>query len=199
MVDSSWFASSSEDSTARVWTREGEARYVLQGHSGGVQQIALSHDKNYIATGGADSTLRVWGREGRSIQEYMTNGMVQDLAFSPNGRNMLLITQSEEQPIGIWSVQGGVQRQWGYGPEEITSASYSADGNLGLFASWDNQVYITDFSGYPIQTLSHPTYVSEAQFIAKPGWGLSLCDGKAFIWKRIRRPLEHMIRAEATR
>ena len=196
--DSSWFASGSEDSTAIIWNHEGVILHRL-GHRGPVRSVDISGQRPFIVTGGTDSTLRIWGKNGDLFRSVGVNGIVQDLAFSPNGRNMMVITQSEELPISVWTSRGKLEQQWRYDPQEISAADYSANGNLGAFASWNTQVYVTDFSDNPIQLLSHSSPVTDVLFVRQADWIMSLSNQKVFVWKRIRKPLEEFLVSSQSR
>lgn len=57
--DEQWVASSSGDSTARLWAASGEAKYVLRGHRAPVTSVSFSPD-NILMTTSLDSTVRLW-------------------------------------------------------------------------------------------------------------------------------------------
>jgi WD40 repeat protein len=54
-------ASGGDDGTVRLWDGETGRLYgILEGHTGGVQAVALSSAATVLASGGLDGTIRLW-------------------------------------------------------------------------------------------------------------------------------------------
>lgn len=59
-------ATASDDGTARLWdAATGAIRFVLQGHTAGVLDVAFRPDGLQLATAGVDGALRLWNLKNR--------------------------------------------------------------------------------------------------------------------------------------
>ena len=86
--DGNTLASSSLDSTVRVWSvREQRELSVLVGHEGAVDAVAFSPDGRTLASAGQDGTVRLWDIESKQVIVVLRRhtGRVYSLAFSPDG------------------------------------------------------------------------------------------------------------------
>jgi WD40 repeat protein len=73
----------------KVWELEsGRLLRSLEGHTGGVNAVAVSPDGRFIVSGSEDRTVKVWelesGRLLRSLEGH--TGGVRAVAVSPDGR-----------------------------------------------------------------------------------------------------------------
>jgi WD domain, G-beta repeat len=63
-LDNRWFATGSEDGTARLWDLTGakptSPPVVLRGHTGALHALAISSDNHWLVTGSRDKTARLW-------------------------------------------------------------------------------------------------------------------------------------------
>jgi WD40 repeat protein/class 3 adenylate cyclase len=87
--DNDRVVSASGDGTAKVWSLETlEELMTLRGHTGPVNNVAMSPDGTRIATAGFDGTAKLWDAE--TGDELMTlfghDRIVHTVAFSPDGR-----------------------------------------------------------------------------------------------------------------
>ena len=93
--DGRWFATGSDDNTARLWptgiVAPAAHPVVLHGHEKPVTALAFSPDGRWLATGSKDQTIRLWDLR---LADPSAKGIVLDgqhadvyaLAFSPDGR-----------------------------------------------------------------------------------------------------------------
>lgn len=78
-----------------IFTREGERRGVLRGHSQQVHSIVFSHDGEQILTASKDHTARLWKVDGSLINIFRGHtAAVKSAVFSYDGRYIL--TASED-------------------------------------------------------------------------------------------------------
>ncbi len=62
--DGKYLASSSKDTTLRLWSVESKKQLsMLQGHSSTVYSIAFSPDSKYLVSGSEDKTVKLWNVE----------------------------------------------------------------------------------------------------------------------------------------
>ena len=107
--DSSRLASSSGDSTVKLWDVATGARHS---HSKVMQarlSVAFSPDGSRLATAGSDRTVRVWdaatGQETLAFTRHA--GVFTHLAFSPDGRRLACTggIPGESGEVTIWDAR----------------------------------------------------------------------------------------------
>ncbi len=82
----------------------GELRHgemlTLHGHSGPVRSAAFSPNGMFAATGGDDTSLRLWDiAAGRELRQFPgADGAVLAVAFSPDERSLLALTEQGGEP-----------------------------------------------------------------------------------------------------
>jgi WD40 repeat protein len=101
--DGRWFATASQDFTAKLWelpTRRELA--TLTGHGDEVWTVALSPDATVAVTGSSDHTVRLWSvPDGRPLAVLTGHKEgVFRAAFSPDGRT--LATASDDDTVRLW-------------------------------------------------------------------------------------------------
>ncbi len=105
-----WIATGGTDRRARVWNADtGELRASLGGHDGVIVGAAWAPDSARLATSGEDGTARVWevadggGTQVARLSARATQGVVSDVAFSPDGQ-LLLTGDGGIRAAKIWDV-----------------------------------------------------------------------------------------------
>ena len=150
------------DKTIRIWDAEtGALQQTLQGHTGWVRSVALSHDGRRLVSGSDDETIRIWDAETGVLQQTLQGhtGWVTSVAFSHDGRR--LVSGSDDETIRIWDAETGALQQtlqghtgWvGNTPRQL---SFSLDDshlvtNLG-------SITLSQFPLLPTQTFSWSAY-----------------------------------------
>lgn len=81
-------ASSSADSSVRLWTPDGTLVRTLEGHTSEIDSIAFSPDGAILASGSKDKTLKLWNvQTGKLLQTVAgAQNRLESLAFSPDGK-----------------------------------------------------------------------------------------------------------------
>src|SRR5207247_1162739 len=174
---------------------------IQQGHSRGVDSVALSPDGRSVLTGSDDDTARLWdmatGREIRRFEGH--SGLVYSVAFSPDGRSVL--TGSEDKTARLWDVPaesiwhssaaqlhvatGREIRRFEGHSEQVRSVAFSPDGRAVLTGSRDQTARISEVTtgGGIGRFEGHSGHVSSVAF--SPGGRSVLTgsrDGKARLW-----------------
>jgi nucleoside phosphorylase len=161
-------ATSSEDSTARLWdTRTGTPIRTLAGHAGAVNSVRFSPDGTFLATASEDRTARLW-RVADGAHSCIMSGhdaAVWKVAFSPDGA--LLATASNDHTARLWQVATGNLARTCTGHDgPVLGIAFSPDGGLLATASEDRTARLWRTStGSAIATLAgHEGRVWQAVF-----------------------------------
>lgn len=108
--DGALLATGSDDTTIRLWTREGEEHDILVGHEAAVLTVAWGKDATLLASGSQDKTVRIWtscdGELHRTLKGH--TDWVRCVAWSPDGQ--LVASGSDDQTIRIWNCDGEPQQ-----------------------------------------------------------------------------------------
>ncbi|KAJ5392490.1 hypothetical protein N7509_007980 [Penicillium cosmopolitanum] len=166
--DGRLLASSSHDSTVRLWDpTTGALTQKLEGHSGSVLSVAFSFDGRMLASGSDDKTVRIWDPlTGAPVQTPKYHPMwVLSVTFSPDGR--LLASGSLDKIVRLWDPATGALTQTLEGHlGSVAALAFSSDGRLLASGSDDKTVRIWDpLTGALIQNLDgHPKWVWSVAF-----------------------------------
>jgi guanine nucleotide-binding protein subunit beta-2-like 1 protein len=108
------FVSASRDNSLLVWTgavsTEGtvsaEPTKRLEGHSGFVQDIALSSDAQYAVSASWDTTLRLWNlKTGNCVHKFIGHSKdALSVAFSPDNRQ--IVSGGRDNKLKMWNTLG---------------------------------------------------------------------------------------------
>jgi WD40 repeat protein len=104
--DGKQFATGSDTGRLRLWDAASwQPTDVLQAAGESVEKLAYSPDRSLLAAGFADGTVRVWGVANRQIfRNWKVDGILTDLAFSPDGTQVAVSAQSN---AAIFTVKSG--------------------------------------------------------------------------------------------
>lgn len=132
-------ASSSEDSTIKIWDFEtGEYERPLKGHTDAVQDIAFDSSGKLLASCSADLTIKIW--EFVQTFECMKtlkghDHNISSVAFLPSGDHLL--SASRDHLVKMWEVATGYcVRTFAGHNEWVRMVRVHHDGNV--FASCSN-------------------------------------------------------------
>jgi WD40 repeat protein len=101
-LDGTRLASSSDDTTVKIWdVVSGREMLTLQGHTGSVQSVAFSPDGSRLVSASDEFTMKVWdaatGQEIRTIKGH--DGSVWSVAFNPDGTRL---ASTGEDGAKVW-------------------------------------------------------------------------------------------------
>lgn len=129
----------------------GDELLHLSAHSAAVTSVAISADGRQILTGGKEGTAKLWDTwAGLALREITELGTVESVAFSPDGRSLLLGVLNE---VAVWNRASGAKV--GVVSDEGGSAAYSPDGLRIVTASIGETFAIRDArTGARVRTLA---------------------------------------------
>ncbi|WP_439124123.1 c-type cytochrome [Marivita sp.] len=95
--------SAGDDFTLRVWSPDGIAQAVWEGHKGKVVSLALSPDGGLVASASWDGSIGLWPIDG-SQPRFLTghSGPVNDVAFTQKDTG--LYSASADGSIRLWDI-----------------------------------------------------------------------------------------------
>lgn len=175
----------------------------LEGHSGFVQDVALSNNAEFALTASWDKALRLWNlKTGDCITKFL--GHTKDaltVAFSPDNRQ--IVSGGRDSKLKIWNVKGDcmftIERDSHADWISCVRFSPSLTSPVIVSGGWDSMVKVWSLSEFRcIQTLrGHKGYVTSVT-VSPDG---SLCasagkDCKAKLWDLNRG--EHLYELECT-
>jgi len=145
-VDGSLLASTPDRYAIRVWDLEDSIWLytIYTSFTGAVNKITFSPTQLNLAAGQYDGGIRIWEMEsGELIQAMDSDGVIESLAYTPDGRLLASGNSFENGHIRLWDVQTGEQLRELVGHENgVTSMAFSPDGYLLVSGSYDGVVHV---------------------------------------------------------
>lgn len=153
--DGRWLAAGANDGTVRVWQiATGTELRRLAGHTAYVTTIAFSNDNRLLASGSRSGEVKIWDvSDGKQVfSSTNAGGGINAVAFSPDAKS--LASAGMEPALVLWDLESK-REQTLIGPgTELTSVSFSSDGQLLAAGGRDKTVNIRDAkNGGPIKTI----------------------------------------------
>ncbi|NMG21619.1 eIF2A-related protein, partial [Brasilonema bromeliae] len=154
--DGNIIASTSDDSSVKLWSKDGILLRTIKGHKTTVYKVAISPDGQTLASASADKTIKLWKRDGTLITTLKGHeGGVLNVAFSPDGNT--IASASDDSSIKLWRVSGKVSALLttlkGHGTS-VQAVAFSPDGSTIASASGDSTVKLWNKDGTLLTTLA---------------------------------------------
>lgn len=145
--DGNAIVTSSGDSTARLWTSDGQLVKELRGHTRPLALAIFSPDGKFVVTASADNTVRVWDSlDGKLVTEFRGHSQaVNDVAFSADGQ--FIITADDDQTARLWPFHPGEAgtnstiESWEHSAA-VTSIACSPNGSEVAATTRDGKLWI---------------------------------------------------------
>ena len=157
--DGQYLATSSVDSTVKLWHVPDGALVRTLRHPGAVASIDISRDGGWLASGGYDGTVRLWHlSDGTLTRTFAGHGAtVWTVKFSPDGER--LASGGEDRNLRLWRVSDGAPLRTLSGHSlNVWSVAWSVDGKHVASGSFDRTVKIWNTgSGALVRTFSGHT------------------------------------------
>jgi WD40 repeat protein len=176
--DGQVLATSSVDSTVKLWrVADGKLLLTLQ-HPAGVTSIAFSPDGQQLVSGSYDSKVRVWRLSDAALSHTLSGhvGTVWSVAFSPDGTR--IASSGEDRTVKLWRAGDGALTNTLRGHTlNVWSIAFSPDGLLLGSGSFDKTIKLWRVeTGVLIRTLIgseeavvHIDFSPDGQLIASGG------------------------------
>ena len=182
-ADGTRIITASDDTTARVWSTDGESLAILQGHTQSVRSAKFSADGARVVTASADKTARVWSTDGKSLAILQGHtDWVNSAVFSPDDTR--IVTASDDGTARLWSREGQELATLQGHTDRVVSAQFSPDGTRIVTVSDDGTTRVWSVDGRLLAILQgHTQSVWSAQFSADGTRIVTASDdGMARVW-----------------
>ncbi|GAB4154204.1 MAG: AAA-like domain-containing protein [Cyanobacteria bacterium J069] len=127
--DGQTVVTSGQSNTLNLWTKSGQFRRTLSGHTGPVLSLAISPQGDRLVSGSRDRTLRLWQLDGtffRTLEGHQ--GSVLAIAFSPDGQ--VIASGSDDTTIRLWRPDGTLLRTLPDHQRAVLSLMFTPSGEL---------------------------------------------------------------------
>jgi cytochrome c len=174
--------SAGDDFTLRVWSADGTADAVREGHKGKVVSLALSPDGAAVASASWDGSIGIWPADG-SAPVFLTghSGPVNDVAFTRDG--MGLYSASADGSIRLWDLSINSERQrvieHGFGVNEL---ELNEDAGWLAYGAVDGGTRVLDIAtGNTLADLTLERRPILSMAVSPDGSLLAVGDGEGYI------------------
>ena len=183
--DGKWFATGSDDSTARIWNaRTGQPTNQPLVHRGPVRSVAFAKGNSMLLTGSADQTVGMWNVEsGRPAGQAINHSSgVHVVAYDEAGQTIL--AGGDDGSLQIWQPPVIDSQPVEIRHELVRVARFSSDGQVLATGGEDRCVRLWDaVTVEPIgQPMRHPDAVTVLAISGDSKTILSGSDGAASLW-----------------
>lgn len=156
--DGQLLASASQDTTIKIWRRDGRLLQTLAGHVDSVFSVIFSPNNQFLIAASFDDTISFWRYdfstslfESKPVFRLSEKDGLWAIALSPNGK--ILATANHKGEIKLWTLDGQLIRTISAHNQRIWSVNFSPDGQAIATASADKTVKLWNLEGKALKTL----------------------------------------------
>jgi WD40 repeat protein len=183
--DNNTLVSVGDDNTVRIWKlNKNSSLPVLTSHSAPANSVSFSPKGQILASVNND-VVELWSLPSgeQPSLKHTLKGYI--LTFSPDGKTIATASRSKDNPknntVKLWNLNGQELKTSKDHKEEVTSLSFSSDGQMIAFTSEDNPVKLWNLNGEKVETLGEA--VSNISFSPnRPILALGGQDGTLKLW-----------------
>lgn len=189
--DGNYLLSGSWDTTAKLWdAKTGTSLQTFVGASKFVTAVSLSSDNTIAAVGSQDGIIRLYDTTDGSINQTLesdgVNLRVTDLAFSPDGAQIVGAFGAPDNIARIWNLNNGeLINTFDLHSSDILSIAYSNDGNRIATGSADNSIIVWDAQSTDIISQGGVGQVAFTSVVFSPDGNTLIAgasDGNAYLF-----------------
>jgi WD40 repeat protein len=150
--DGQIIATTSGDTTAKLWSHEGKFLNTLRGHNGTVNSVSFSPDGKTIASASFDKSVILWSRDSELLHTLKGHtDTIYSVGFSSDGQT--IATSSQDKTVKLWS-RGGKLLQTLPHKDGVSSVSFSPDGKIIASAIYNPPIVtLWNRKGKPLKIL----------------------------------------------
>ena len=156
------------------------------GHA--IASVAFSPSGNYLATGGDAGKAELWDLQAyRKVQELDVGVAIRDLAFSPDGRLLVVL---HGQNLTLWDLGKWESRVlFDNAEEKARTVAFSPDGKTIAYPALGNVVKLVDIAtGDEVNRVEFGSLVNSMAF-APDGGRLCIAGAGARLWNLADQPI----------
>lgn len=146
--DGNTLAAGGENGDVHFWDMAGgKKKNSLLGHFGAVRCVAFSPDGVKLASGGVDGCVRLHNLPKGSSQTFKVASMVNDVAFSSDGRTLAAVVDAPESAVRLWDVETGRETSRRGSKSRCYGLAFSPRARLLATGAEDGTVLLWDLTG----------------------------------------------------
>ena len=144
--DGQQLATSSSDTTVKLWNKDGTLINTYSGHDAEVYDVRFSPDGKTLASAGIEPKIRLW-RVNHPLATMLSGHLsaVVGVDFSPDGQ--LLATSSTDNTVKLWRRNGQLIETIREHSAGVRKSIFSPDGQRLVTASEDGLVKMWQWNG----------------------------------------------------
>jgi WD40 repeat protein len=158
--DGQIIATASDDTTVKLWNRDGTLLKTLKGHSLSVKSVSFSPDGQIIASTDNRGVVKLWNRDGTLLKTFFADDLKNNLnnysllnsvSFSPDSQTIVL--SRNNGTVNFWSRKGTLLKTLNAHSSNVNDVSFSPDGQMIATAGEDKTVKLWSRNGKLLRTL----------------------------------------------
>ena len=168
-IDDSFIATSSFDSSLKIWNRKGILQSVLSKNAESFYDIRFSNKGDKIAAASFEEKIRLWDIKGYLLQTFIgpPSSFCNSMQFSKD--DLKLYAHYGSDIARHWIINSDLQHVFKGDSSEINSIASSPDGKWFITCSDDSLVRLRDRDGKTIKSFPQKTRGRKLSSISNDG------------------------------